>query len=222
MRMSVDNKDIIQMYLGDNLLISQMLLLWNNKQWLLIVNEYAIDYSCLIWAQHSFTFCSGNIQILHRPQGDICFITLQISWMHAGSQWSLNLVNLLCYVHIRQHLYTIHIVAIAYMFILVYGFSYMLVNKLMIIKVLLKSLKFLLVMDEVYLVVLQILPSIVIQDHVCFQVLQHIAVVTKFSSTMLEATCLLLYCKHPHISCFYVSDHGSFHHISCIHVRRII
>ena len=88
--------------------------------------------------------------------------------MHAGSQWSLNLVNLLCYVHIRQHLYTIHIVAIAYMSILVYGFSYMLVNKLMIIKVLLKSLKFLLVMDEVYLVVLQILLSIVIQDYVCF------------------------------------------------------
>ena len=68
---------------------------------------------------------------------------------HSGVWCSLNLVNLLCYVHIRQHLYTVHIVAIAHMFIFVYGFSYMLVNRLMIIKVLLKSPKFLLVMDEV-------------------------------------------------------------------------
>lgn len=66
---------------------------------------------------------------------------------HSGAY--INLVNLLCYVHIRQHLYTVHIVAIAHMFILVYGFSYMLVNRLMIIKVLLKSPKFLLVMDKV-------------------------------------------------------------------------
>ena len=66
-RMSVNNKDIIQMYLGYNLFISQKTAPINasfvkSKQWLLVMFTYQ-SFFCTIMC-YSFIFFSGDIDII--------------------------------------------------------------------------------------------------------------------------------------------------------------
>ena len=68
LRMSVNNKDIIQMYLGYNWLITQKALPINaffviSKQWLQVMFTYQASLSLTIY---SFDFFSGDIYLLSK------------------------------------------------------------------------------------------------------------------------------------------------------------